>query len=327
MATMMEAFGPGLDSREPDMASWAATPVASDWLRDRPVLVATDGTPASASAVRVAAALAATCGAEPHGFRVLDPLMCALGGDVMVPLPLLEEASTPGRVRAELEQAIVGAGEWPFRVDVGAPAPLIRREAARLDAALIVLGLRRHGLFERIARDETALQVMRGAPCPVLAVRASLNAQPTRVVVGVDFSRASVRATRIALDLVAPGGTVILAYVDAAGSAAGERSEGEGIVHTLGMQSAFSRVTREAARRPDVTLEVAVLEPASGPSKVASELLSLASRAHADLVAVGSHQHGRLERWLLGSVTQALVRDGGCSLLIVPPREDALPPR
>ena len=39
----------------------------------------------------------------------------------------------------------------------------------------------------------------------------------------------------------------------------------------------------------------------------------------APLVAAGSVRYGRLDRWLLGSVSTALVRDGRLSVLSVPP--------
>ena len=39
----------------------------------------------------------------------------------------------------------------------------------------------------------------------------------------------------------------------------------------------------------------------------------------ADMIAAGSHSHGLLERFLLGSVSTALVRNASCPVLVVPP--------
>jgi nucleotide-binding universal stress UspA family protein len=41
------------------------------------------------------------------------------------------------------------------------------------------------------------------------------------------------------------------------------------------------------------------------------------------MIAVGSVSHGRMERWLLGSVSQDLVRDARHTLLVVPPHYHA----
>ena len=42
-----------------------------------------------------------------------------------------------------------------------------------------------------------------------------------------------------------------------------------------------------------------------------------AERWEADMIVVGSHGYGRLERFLLGSVSQAIVTHAPCSVLIV----------
>jgi nucleotide-binding universal stress UspA family protein len=52
---------------------------------------------------------------------------------------------------------------------------------------------------------------------------------------------------------------------------------------------------------------------------VAEELLACADESRADLIAIGSLRHERLERWILGSVTTDIVRDGRCSVLVIPP--------
>lgn len=55
-----------------------------------------------------------------------------------------------------------------------------------------------------------------------------------------------------------------------------------------------------------------------------TELLGLAERAGADLIAVGS-QRTRPARLSVGSVTRSLVRDGRISLLVLPPSHDLVP--
>ncbi len=61
----------------------------------------------------------------------------------------------------------------------------------------------------------------------------------------------------------------------------------------------------------EVLTEVVTGEPVA-------TLLGRAAELAADLVVVGSHGHGGFERWVLGSVSDALVRRAPCPVLTVP---------
>lgn len=49
-------------------------------------------------------------------------------------------------------------------------------------------------------------------------------------------------------------------------------------------------------------------------------ILERAERAEADLIVVGSHGHGKLYTTLLGSVSEGVVRNARCPVLLVPAR-------
>ena len=84
------------------------------------------------------------------------------------------------------------------------------------------------------------------------------------------------------------------------------------------MSAAFERMRGDLAAPAGVAVAPVVL--VGDPAR---ELRALAERAGAQLIAVGSHRHELLERWLLGTVTSDLVRDGRVSLLVVPPAASA----
>lgn len=323
-----------------------------------PLLLATVSAADTRPATRVVLALAAERGAVPHVLRVHDvPAMdvAALGmpaypGDIFsagAPFAPVSQAEDVDRVSAELDAVGVSpAAPWPVRVEVGAPGECIVREAARVGAALIVLGLRPHGLVDRTLGDDTTLHVMRHASCSVLGVadgrtehggtevgsadvsasgtRPALAGLPRRVLVGVDFTRASTRAAYAALALVADGGTLVLAHVVAPSGAADpdQSDEGAALVHVLGVDGAFARlVTELTAAVPAgraAGFDCAVVPGVPGQS-VAGALLDAADRAGADLVAVATQRLPRLERFFLGSVTTDLARAGRHPLLVVPP--------
>ena len=81
---------------------------------------------------------------------------------------------------------------------------------------------------------------------------------------------------------------------------------------------AFEQLVRELAAPPSVRVECVVRH-----GLTARELLACAEESRSDLIAVGSLRHERLERWILGSVTTEVIRDGRCSVLVIPPLDAA----
>ena len=52
----------------------------------------------------------------------------------------------------------------------------------------------------------------------------------------------------------------------------------------------------------------------------ANEIVRYAEAHHADVVVLGSHGHGLVRRFLLGSVADKIVRQAPCAVLVVPHR-------
>jgi nucleotide-binding universal stress UspA family protein len=173
---------------------------------------------------------------------------------------------------------------------------------------------------DRVLRDETTLTVARHARAAVIGVTPTLRGLPRNAIVGVDFGPASIRAARAALDLMEPGtpaerSTLRLVYVDRAGLEGGrEETAGEAAIRELGVAAAFGRLIDELGASATIDVESVVRR-----GSVAEELLAAADDTSADLIVVGSLRHERLERWILGSVTTEVVRDGRCSVLVIPP--------
>lgn len=57
--------------------------------------------------------------------------------------------------------------------------------------------------------------------------------------------------------------------------------------------------------------------------KASQEILRLASEVGADLIVVGSHNLTGIERLILGSVSEKIVRDAGCSVEVARPKQYA----
>lgn len=291
-------------------------------LAGRPVLLATDGAPASAGATFVSNALEAELNARPHTVVVLDSRGAPIPPPLDVALEMADAVVGPG-VHAEQEAAVrrglattLGREvEWPVRMGLGTPAAAIVREASRINAAMIVMGLRRHGRADRVLNDETTLNVIRTAPCPVFGVVPEMRHLPKRVLAAIDFSSASLSAASVARALVPRGGRLVLAYVPPL--AAYPPDDGEGVIHELGVQAGFERVSRELAS-DTITIDSVVLHREL-KRQLSDLLIEYADTISADVIAAGSARLSRVDRWMLGSVSTDLVRDGRYSVLVVPP--------
>lgn len=295
----------------------------------RPVLLATDGTNAAGAAVRFTGALARNRHAAPLVLTVLPPLAnrredpAAAAG---APTDQSAEAERRGRQLRDIREHLGafggrgpgGAVTWPVDLAVGRPAATIVQEARRRDVGSIVVGLRRHGTLDRLFRDETALIVVRTAAVPVLAIAPTLTDLPRCVIAAVDFSRASLAAARAAASVLADGATLLLVHVQPEMGSV-RAAAGYGTAYSQGVGSAFTRLHQEL----DVPAGVAV-EPVLLRGDATTELLALADRVGADLIAVGGQSQGP-DRLSLESVTRSLVREGRVSLLVVPPSHDPAP--
>lgn len=289
------------------------------------LMLALDGSPASDAAAHLALSLAEQRMAIVQVLQVIDtrpvpippPLDVALAvADAAYGEAIQNERET--LVAAGLEKTLGREVSWPVAIRLGQPSHVILHEALTLGATMILLGLRHHRLVERATHNDTVHEILRASTLPVLASTDSLRSLPNHIVVGMDFSSASIDAARTALTVLAEGGRLTLAYV--APPLTFGIEEGEQLVRQLGVAAAFDRV-REVLRAPrGATIGTVVLD-GTLTRNIATTLRAYVASTDADLVALGSRRHGRLERWVVGSVTSDFAREGTHSVLAVPPVE------
>jgi universal stress protein E len=282
-----------------------------------PVLVAIKGAGDGDAPLRAARRIAEQEGRELEIVTVLELLpLYALDGGSGPALTALEEEERAAALAAAREEVRATLGEDAaarVRAVAGQPARTIARLAHERHASLIVLGLGAHEVMDRIFGRETALQTLRLADRPVLAVAPRASSAPEHVVAAVDFSPASVRAVEIASHLAAPGATLTLVHVQPAAEAgrpvksawiANYRRRGDELFHRL-----------QASLAVPPTMHVETVTRIGRP---ADEVLAVAAERGADLVVSGSRSHGLVERLFVGSVATALLRRAHCSMLISP---------
>jgi nucleotide-binding universal stress UspA family protein len=291
-------------------------------LTGREVLLATDGSPGALAAARLAYELAKAHHARIHVVSVVDTRSAPIPPPLDTALVMGDFVSGEGihreQERAILEELSGATGtsiDWPVHIRLGTPAGTIVKEAQHVGAVLVLMGLRRHGRLDRAVHDETTLNVMRRASCPVLGVVAEMSGLPGCVLSAVDFSEGSLLAARSGKAIARHGARLVLAYVEPLNGFL--HDEGECRIHEMGVKAGFAQLRTEFS--DDVKLDHLVLH--HGPSQSpAQAILEYADAIRSDLITAGSVQHSRLDRWMVGSVSGELVRDGRRSVLIVPPR-------
>jgi nucleotide-binding universal stress UspA family protein len=290
------------------------------------IFVAGDAKPPAAGAVRLAARLAAEAGADVEVVRVLEPVPTQGPGAVGT-LSFGRGDGTDDRVAASreetrrwLREVSPEAADWLVVIAAG-PAPLaIVEEAQRSRASLIFIGAGRHDRFERWLGTETALRVMQLAQIPVVAVPAEGGDRPSTIVAAIDFSDFAVDALETALEVASPTARIHLAHA-LWYPREGAPARGNEDWYEADRQQSLERL-REWAASIDAlqgrSVELHLLE-----GQVADEVVALAERVGADLLAAGSHGRGFFGRAMLGSVATGLIRRAACAVLIAPPRASA----
>jgi len=275
------------------------------------LLVGATGEESSVGALHVAAAIARRSGASVRVVTVSTPFPHAVGVVDVTSPPIVDEENRRaalGAVKSRLEN-LPDAKQWNVHAVVGWPGEAIVDEAERWPASLIVLGKGAHHAWDRLFGPETAIAVTRRTHAPVLAVSPNARKIPSRVLAAIDFTKSSVNSAKLAARLMAPNGTLILAHVSPFEDHTGEGSLAD--LYDAGVEDKLEACRREILRETRRRIEIAVLT-----GEVVPKLVEYADRERCDLIAVGGHHLGFVDRILLGSVRSGVLRAAACSVLI-----------
>ncbi|MEO7456896.1 MAG: universal stress protein [Gemmatimonadaceae bacterium] len=300
--------------------SVAAQGLTRKRIEEGPILLATkpfDGTDAP---LAVARWLARREERELDVVSVLEQndALAVSAGAPPLPMRYYEEevASITARMRAALDAHSDGALTSRVAVLDGPAAPMITERAREVDARVIVVGTGRHDAFGRIVYGERALQIVRLADRPVLVVPRDTRAGSfMNAIVSVDFGPASLRAARALLPMLSEGSRVTLVHVRPDLPEPPDRHGYE-----VRCDDLFDRFRMQLRVLPGFTVETRVLW-----GDAATVIQAYAQHNHVDLIACGRRRtHSLVERFMLGSVSSALLRTVSCPLLIAPEQPEAV---
>ena len=279
------------------------------------VLLATLGGTDSDTAARLAYLFACRTGTPVEALTVMEPLPA----DLLAYAPSYGDVDQDRRdaliesVRSQLRRMALG-DTVPLVVQDGPAAECIAGRAKARGAALIAMGIGRHETANRIFGVEPAIAVLHRTAVPLLATTPKTHVPARSIVIATDFSPAAERSARLAVAFAAEDATIHFVHawpwMDLGGSGAPTWFR----VYESGVTTLVEELV-QSLRLPPTMHVVTHLEH----GEAIAVINQLAATQSADIIALGSHGRGLVDRLTLGSVAEGVLRKAHCSVLIAPP--------
>ena len=238
------------------------------------------------------------------------------------------------QVNARAQQLVEGGAERlrsrglaaDGRVAEGDPKTVMLDHATTMSADLIVLGAHGTSAIERFLLGSVSKIVLRHAPCSVAIVRDSgARGSALKVLLAVDGSEGSRRASESLARRPWPPGTEIrvLSAVELNLSALQASFEIPSLdaTHLESQRAAAMQRAEDAIDSALKTLEAAGLVTSESISVLVASpkeiILQEAAEWPADWIVLGSNGHGALDRFLLGSTSEAVATHAPCSVEVI----------
>jgi nucleotide-binding universal stress UspA family protein len=287
------------------------------------ILCPVDFFPASEAAVNYAAGLAANYEAGIHLLHVVTPVVT--GGyeyslDTTEIMKSLEEKAE-AELLALAQKVNAGGISTEYEIRVGDVYDEIKQAIDALKPEIVVMGTHGRRGVERWFMGSTTEKLMRHSPIPLITISAAGEkveaARFRRILVTTDFSDGTSDALAYAFSVAQENEShITLLHVihDVAADVSGKYRESliEGVQKQLD-----DLVPAEATTWCDVHTQVEV----GVPYRIIPRILE---DEKIDLLVMNIHGKGMLDRALLGSTAERVVRIARCPVMLIPPMKKRL---
>lgn len=285
------------------------------------IVVPTDGSPAAEAAVTTALALAQQFDASIHAITVTELDDVPAGAESEATAELTQRGEeTLATVTDQATDA--GVTMTTHVIDTTEPIHQAIIDYATDHAAdLIVMGTHGRTGLNRLVLGSVAERMLRVSPVPVLTVHDDTRLAPDveRILVPADGSdRARVAADHGITVAAATDAALHVVHVVDLAAISGQFGSPE-IIDALeeSGRNAVDDVIHRADEAALRSVEASVLSGRPAPA-----ILDYIDERDIDLVVMGTHGRTGLDRYLLGSVTEKIVRLADVPVLTVSPPED-----
>lgn len=268
------------------------------------ILLPTDGSEHSEGAVRVAIEAAAKCSSQLFALTMVisNPEVEALAPEFVAKgerraREILDRLDAQATARGVTIERLVRHGQDPAHQIVG--------QAEKRNADIIIMGRRGVRGLARMMVGEATVKVCGRAPCSVMVVPRNGELPKRRILLATDGSSHSEAAGELADRLALLCGLpVTIVSVMLPNQSDARRAEATAAVERHRTMLQGRGIDAEA-----VTVEA--VRPETG-------IITTAAAKGADLIIVGSHgRSGLLEKVLIGSVSERVLGDASCPVLVV----------
>ena len=296
------------------------------------ILFPTDFSPRAEDAFSHAAYLAVTYDAALHVFNVVTPERA----DEVNPMDYLpmERAEDGGAVYLDPTHLDLGANfpadnAEPSEVKIRAvyqkmegeaPAKSIIDYVNDHDIDLVVMGTHGRQGIERLINGSVSEEVVRQAPCPVFTVLGRDEPQPgpsiRRLLVPVDFSDHAYMGVAYGRELATAYGADLdlLHVVEEVNFPTAYEIDPFAAVSVPDVRDRAREALEQVAREADMQ---AVTECHVLTGHAARDIVDFAEERETDLIVMPTHGRSGLERFLIGSVTERVMRSASCPVFTI----------
>jgi nucleotide-binding universal stress UspA family protein len=288
-------------------------------VRFRRILCPVDFFPASERALAYALRLAEKDGARVKLLHVVS-LILPMGYDYPVDsvamLERMEEAS-----RKQIEKLAARYAQPGQHIEIemarGDVSTEIRKAVASFKPDLVAMGTHGHRGFQRWLIGSTTERFLRHSPVPILVISAAQKGAVKdvsfkRIMVTTDFSKDAARAFKYAFSIA---------------------QENQADITVLNVLDEMRAVTSKEYRDQQAKkarAELAKLVPPDAADWCTVEIrveagtpyhsiLTALKKTKTDLLVMSTHGKGMMDRALLGSTTERVVKATTCPVLLIPP--------
>ncbi len=228
--------------------------------------------------------------------------------------------SIQAKAAVKISQEMIAVRQYIWE---GKPGPIITEYAQGLKVDLIVVGSHNRTGIDRMFAGSVSAYVLQHAPCPVLIIKKEVNTTSPlkKILVAYDDSNQAAKALDMAIEIAKHTAAeihLVSAYTLPTNNWEATYSGVTGDIRATFLESALKYITKiqaeavEKVKEEKITVHAHVVEGKPGPC-----IVNLAEELNAHLIVTGAHNRGTVARAFLGSVSNYVLNQADCQVLVV----------